>query len=488
MTIRPRGYPYHTLIETYRSWGQDPGLAACLSGRRPGGLASIVRLVLLLKKIPLYDLLGDYPLGLRAGQQALEEADAGGLAVGRAQALLSLCWMYCGTSEFQRMKESARKALEVFSAHGNAQGQAQAQEQLGDVHLELGDWEKSQAHYEQALELYQGLGDRLGEAACLVRLSGFFCNNGYYEKALPLAERALRLSQETGNLDRQAQCWDMLGTIQRDLGNTAKAQEFDQQMYGLYQTIGSRSGQAAALHNIAFNDASLGNYARAIPSFEEACALEASVGNRSGLAFVLSNLGKTYEDLGDFEQSVAYQEKALALWRELGQRRALTYGLVLLVYAALGKGGLAGARRALEEAQALIQIFPQDNDLQCHFFQGAAALALEEDDLSKAALELETGLLLAEAQGYKIYQAFLLFLRARLREKQGEWPGAQTDYEDSAKLYSTLGEKAKLARTCTYYGLTLLAHKEEDKGRWYLSEARKIWEAIGAKGWLERMN
>jgi tetratricopeptide (TPR) repeat protein len=211
------------------------------------------------------------------------------------------------------------------------------------------------------------------------------------------------------------------------------------------------------------------------------------VGNRSGCAYDLSNLGKAYEDLGDFKQSAAYQERALALWRELGQRRALIFGLILLIHAALGRGDRARAREAFEEVRSLTEEYASDNDLLCHLAQGAAALALEENDLSQASLEIETGFLLAETLGFKIYLASLHFHRARLKERQGDWPGAQSDYEDSASLYGSLGEKARLARSFFFYARALLAHGEKEKGRWYLTEARRLFEAIGAKDWLERM-
>ncbi len=164
MNARPAGYPFSAVIETYRSWGEDPGLRACLKGQRPGGFAGFVRFVLHLKMLPLYDFLGAYEQGLRVGRKALEEAGATGLALGRAQALLALGWMHYGTSEFILMEQVAQEALEIFSSYGEPGGQATALRQLGIVHNELGNREKSRDYYQQALMLYEGLDDRLGQA------------------------------------------------------------------------------------------------------------------------------------------------------------------------------------------------------------------------------------------------------------------------------------------------------------------------------------
>ena len=58
---------------------------------------------------------------------------------------------------------------------------------------------------------------------------------------------------------------------------------------------------------------------------------------------------------------------------------------------------------------------------------------------------------------------------------------------EAVSLLGSLGEKAELARASFYYGKALFAHGEDQKGRWYLSEARRLWETVGARGWLERM-
>jgi len=58
---------------------------------------------------------------------------------------------------------------------------------------------------------------------------------------------------------------------------------------------------------------------------------------------------------------------------------------------------------------------------------------------------------------------------------------------ESVNLLGSLGDKAELARAFYFFGKALLTHGEEDKGRWYLAEARRLWEAIGAKGWLAKV-
>jgi len=100
--------------------------------------------------------------------------------------------------------------------------------------------------------------------------------------------------------------------------------------------------------------------------------------------------------------------------------------------------------------------------------------------------EIESGLLLTEALDSRYRRAMLLLLRAGLKDKQGDWQGSQIDYAESVNLLGSLGDKAELARAFYSFGKVLLAHGEEEKGRWYLTEARRLFEAIGAKGWLAK--
>lgn len=110
-----------------------------------------------------------------------------------------------------------------------------------------------------------------------------------------------------------------------------------------------------------------------------------------------------------------------------------------------------------------------------------------DGDPGLAEREIESGLLLTEALGSRFRRAMLLQLRAGLKDKQGDWPASQADYEESVNLLGSLGDKAELAKVSYYFGKALLTHREKEKGEWYLAEARRLWEVIGAAGWLKKL-
>jgi tetratricopeptide (TPR) repeat protein len=485
--VRPSCYPYHHLIETYRSWGEDPGFAACLSGKNPGGFAFLIRLIIKVKKLEVLECIWDYDQGIRVGQEVLSEATVAGLALGQAEAMVSLSTMYAGKGEFERMRETAQAAWELYAAQGNRRGQANALGNLGLAYDSLGDSEKASACYEQAQAFFEAIGNQRGLAACLHNRAGIHMLNGEYGQALKDVGRALSLLEEIGDQNGQGYCLNTIGNIFARQGDAAQALKDLERALSLQKIVGDRYAQAVILNNLSAFEAGLGNYPKALACSQEAYVLCTAIGDPSQGAKVLRNLGMTHEGLGDFEQALDCYERALAIQRQTGERRNQAMTLALLGSACLELGDLAKAQQALAEAQAIAGESPLDNDCLCRLSQSAAAFALADEALETAGKEIESGLILADSVGSKRYRALLLSLRSRLRDNQGDWPGSQADWVESVNLLGSIGEKADLARACYFFGKALLAHGEEEKGRWYLTEARRLWEIIGAKGWLAKV-
>jgi len=485
--LRPSCFPYHTLIETCRSWGEDPNLQACLTGRRPEAFPAFVRLVLKSKAVEVCNRIGDFDAGLRAGQEALAASRIAGLPLGQAQALLLLSRSYGCRSEFVRMKETAEGALQIYTAYDHRKGQAEALTEIGYPCEMVGDLEAAEAHWEQARTLLEPLGEKDSLVICLCRLAALQGNRGKYDRARENAERALSLAMEIENLGGQGGCYSVISNLRYMQGDMAGSLSCDERALALFQRVGDRFSQARTLQNIASSEVQLGNFPRALTCFAQAYEQSQVMGDRYAAGFILSNLGATHEALGDFEQAVSFQDRALAIRRETGERGGQAASLLFLVSVCLHLGDPTRAREALAAVQALAQAKELDEINLCHLSQRAAELAILDGDPGLAEREIESGLLLTEALGSRYRRAMLLLLRAGLKDKQGDWPGSQADWVESVNLLGSLGDKAELARAFYFFGKALLAHGEEDKGGWYLTEARRLWETIGAKGWLARM-
>ena len=484
--MRPSCYPYQTLIETCRSWGEDPNLQACLTGRRPEAFPAFVRLVLKSKAVEVCNRIGDFDAGLRAGQEALAASRTAGLPLGQAQALLLLSRSYGCRSEFVRMKETAEEALQIYTAYDHRKGQAEALNEIGYPCQMFGDLEAAEARWEQARTLLESLGDKDSLTVCLCRLAALQGNRGKYDRARENAERALSLAEEAGDLGGQGECYSVISNLRYLQEDTSGSLACDERVLALCQRVGDRSAQAITLQNIAISEVQLGNLSKALDCFAQAYEQSQVMGDRYAAGYILANLGTTHERLGDWEQAVSFQERALAIRRETGERLGQVASLLYLVSACLPQGNLRRAREALAEVQALAQAKELNDINLCHLSQRAAELAIMDGDPVLAEREIESGLLLAEALGSKFRRAALLLLRADLKNKQGDWSGSQADWVESVNLLGSIGEKADLARACYFFGKALLAHGEEEKGRWYLTEARWIFEAMGAKGWLAK--
>jgi len=350
----------------------------------------------------------------------------------------------------------------------------------------FGDLDAAEAHWEQARTLLESLGDKDSLTVCLCRLAALQGNRGKYDRARENAERALSLARETDNLGGQGGCYSVISNLRYMQGDMAGSLSCDERALELFQRVGDRFSQARTLQNIASSEVQLGNFPRALTCFAQAYEQSQVMGDRYAAGFILSNLGATHEALGDFEQAVSFQERALAIRRETGERGGQAASLLFLVSACLHLGDPLRAREALAEVQALAQVKELDEINLCHLSQRAAELAILDGDPGLAEREIESGLLLTEALGSRYRRAMLLLLRAGLKDKQGDWQDSKTDYAESVNLLGSIGEKADLARAFYFFGKALLTHGEEDKGCWYLTEARRLWQAIGAEGWLAK--
>jgi tetratricopeptide (TPR) repeat protein len=488
MKLRPKGYPYHTFIETSRSWGDDPGLADCLSGKRPGGFQKWVRLVLSLRKSEVHDLLGHYDRGLALAQEALEASRAAELVSGQATILWTLAELWGGQGEFAKMKASADAALTLYRKSGNRVGQAKALSTLGSACEGMDDFSGAEAAFREALSLAEGLGGKEVLANSLYNMGLIFSRHLQdHDRALENIHRALTLFEEMGDLRNQATCLSTIGALHFRREDFAQALEYQRLAASAYETIGDVYGQSVAFENLGTLEGLHGNYPKAFACYSRAQSLSEAMGNSSGIAYLLTDIGNAYQAQGEFDQAAFHHERALRIRRETGERSKQILSLTYLFHAEQEKGNRARAREIMAEAQALSRESEQSHDVLFWLAECAATIALKDGDFEEADREIETGFLLAESLGLRRRQALLLLLRAGLKEMQGDWPAAEDDYSEAVRLIGSLGEKAELARASYYFGRALLAHGDADKGKWYLGEARKLWEAIGARGWLERM-
>jgi len=489
MSVRPKGYPFHTLIETYRSWGEDPGLRACLSGRRSGGMANLVRLVLALKRTEVRDFLGDYEQGLILAREALEYARASGLVAGQAQALRAIAELWSGKGEFPEMRDAAAASLDLCRDSGNRRGQADALISLGLACEGLEDYPKAQTTFEEALSLAGELGDKAALASSLYSLGSI--HSRYYldhARGLELIGQAQALYEELGDQRSQATCLATIGALHYRREEYARALECQQGAASYYQAVGDHYGQAVSLENLGSLQALMGNYPRAFDCYNRSLALNQVMGNRSGNAYLLTDIGNAHQDLGEFKQAASSHEQAVEIRRMTGESSKLAQSLANLASVELEQGNLTRAREALAELSALSLSGGLNQDVR--FWQAwcSAALALETGEMVKAAQEIESGFRLAETLGARRLMGALLLLRARVRERQGDWAGAEADFTEGVRLFGTMGHRAELAKGSYFFGQALLAHGEEEKGRWYLGEAKRLYEGLGAKGWLRRMS
>jgi tetratricopeptide (TPR) repeat protein len=125
----------------------------------------------------------------------------------------------------------------------------------------------------------------------------------------------------------------------------------------LFTAAGDRTGRAIALNAVGWFHAMLGDHRQALTYCGQALRLHQgqALGYPKLEAATLDSLGYAHHHLGDHAESIACYERALDLYREVGDRwgQAETLGHTGDVHHAAGHR--QQARRAWEEALAILE-------------------------------------------------------------------------------------------------------------------------------------
>lgn len=124
----------------------------------------------------------------------------------------------------------------------------------------------------------------------------------------------------------------------------------------LYRKAGHHAGEGRALGCVAWHHALLGEDAAALGHARAALERLAEIGDVGGQAGVWDTMGYVELRMGRFGRAAEAYVRSIAFYRDAGDRYNLPQPLTALGEAELGRGDTAAARRAFEEALALLEI------------------------------------------------------------------------------------------------------------------------------------
>ena len=249
-----------------------------------------------------------------------------------------------------------RTALAATQQLGDPAAQAFAHWQLGYAHARLGDYPASRVQLRHALSIYQELGDRVGQADVQHTLAIMVQFQGLYDEALEHSRQALELSTAAGDRTGQAIALNAVGWFHAMLGDHRQALSYCGQALKLHQgqELGYPKLEAATLDSLGYAHHHLGDHAESIACYQRALDLYREVGDRWGQAETLGHTGDVYHATGDRQRARRAWEEALAILEDLqhadaGQIRAKLAGLGADPAAEPGRGRALESRRGRQQ-------------------------------------------------------------------------------------------------------------------------------------------
>jgi predicted ATPase/DNA-binding SARP family transcriptional activator len=281
-----------------------------------------------------------------------------------------------------------------------------------------------------------------GESALrlAVALGRFWEWRSHVQEGTERLARALALYTDADAL--RARALMRAGVFAHLQGDLESAGERLDGALALARSIGDETVEANALRNLGAVVKDGGDHARARALQEEARSLSASRGDRLGVSSSLINLSDIALVQRDYEAAERLAEESAVLARTLGHEVRELVSLINVGLASLNLGRAREARAALGDAVRLSRTLRYPECLLV-CLEGLAALDVDEDETSRAALFLGASESLREATGYtlewgeqELHDRTLAAVRSRLDPATFEeaWQrGCGLAFEDAAE-------------------------------------------------------
>jgi len=238
----------------------------------------------------------------------------------------------------------------------------------------------------------------------------YFLQCNVYSLALKNFEISLDIAVELNSLSDQADCLVVIGNTYSDLGQYDKALDYLNSTLALHEKLKDEEGLARDRLNIGvayrrrgFLAGSRDDLQKALQYYQQALGFYRNRKANADQVLILNNIGSVYFDLTDYTQAMKYFQEGLALAEMTGftDKAGLILNNIGLVQATLG-----------------------NYERSTEYYQRAIDQAMKNQD------------------GRILWEAYLE--KANAYKKQGRFPLAEENYQNSIKVIEDIRSKISL--------------------------------------------
>lgn len=296
----------------------------------------------------------------------------------------------------------------------------------------------------QALEKYEDLEDNQGIMRAYITLAGIYQGYQDLNKSEEYAQLAYQLAEQLQDISGKASSFLNFGIISFYRGDLEKAEKYFLDSYNLATQVENVEISALSLNNLAYVYVERGNYQKARQVCESSLQVSLEAGFKCGEFAVKLSLARLYhESWGDSNQALQYLSDAqkLAQEMELGYQEAWVLNNMGIIY--LDKGDFENAKKVLEKAEELIQLYDMPGDIGVYTNLGS--LYLQTNDLKKAENYITRVLRLATTLNYPLSIADAWMNLGVVYNNEERYKDALAAYTEAMKIYEELNIPPRIA-------------------------------------------
>jgi len=296
----------------------------------------------------------------------------------------------------------------------------------------------------QALEKYKELQDNQGIMRVYITLAGVYQSYQDLNKSEEYAQLAYQLAEQLQDISGKASTFLSFGIISFYQGDLAKAEKYFLDSYNLTIQVENVEVAALSLNNLAYVYVERGEYQKAQQICESSLKISEETGFKCGEFAVKLSLARLYHEAwGDSNQALQYliDGQRLAREMELGYQEAWVLNNIGIIY--LDGGDFENAKKVLEKAEELIQLYDMPGDIG--IYTNLGSLYLQTNDLKRAENYITRVLRLATTLNYPLTIADAWMNLGVVYNNEERYKDAVSAYHEAMKIYEELNIQPRIA-------------------------------------------
>ena len=274
---------------------------------------------------------------------------------GQSITSLSLGYNYKNAGQPEKAFRSFAEALSLARQAKDFGIECQALMALGNINRKTGNNQAALDSYQAAKEIAERIGDQTAQAMVTGGTGSIYFEMGEERQALQHIEDATKLFERNGKLWGVAEGKLQLGRLYHSQNNDKQAIEYLTGALASFRSLRMPSLEATTLRELGLVYESLTDTTKALECYKNALQLTRASEDQHEAAYLLSYIGHIYEQLKDTTRALQYYRDALPLSERSSDPAAgaMIHNNLARLYRNLGN--LAGAKREVEAAVAIIE-------------------------------------------------------------------------------------------------------------------------------------